>query len=197
MHRCLYPKSPSRREGAMSSRSGAFRAKPVCCLAVALLFIPLTFGAAPPAKTAAPANAKASLPNPMLFVTQVPIPADFTTVGSVFGNQGGDVQSAGRGGDLYILYPNGALRNLTREAGFGNDGFQGGNAIAVREPSVHWSGTKALFSMVVGATTERYEYIDTYWQIYEVTGLGQGSQAVITRVPRQPADSNNVSPLYA
>src|SRR6185295_699637 len=154
MHRCLYPKSPSRREGAMSSRSGAFRAKPVRCLAVALLFIPLTFGAAPPAKTAAPANAKASLPNPILFVTQVPVPADFTTVASVFGNHRGDMESAARGGGLWIRYPDGVLRNLTREAGFGTTGFQGANSIAVREPSVHWSGRKALFSMVIGAPTE-------------------------------------------
>ena len=29
--------------------------------------------------------------------------------------------------------------------------FQGANAIAVRDPSVHWNGTKAVFSMVVGA----------------------------------------------
>lgn len=37
------------------------------------------------------------------------------------------------------------------------NGMQGANAIAVREPSVHWSGSKAVFSMVVGAPTQRYE----------------------------------------
>jgi hydrazine synthase alpha subunit-like protein/WD40 repeat protein len=182
----------------MSPMSGAFRAGPARRAVVALLLIPLTLGAAPapPAQGLAVAT-KAALPSPILFVTQVPIPEDFTTIGSVFGNHRGDVQSAGRGGDLHILYPNGALRNLTHEAGFGNEGFQGSGGIAVREPCVHWSGTKALFSMVVGATTERYEYIDIWWQIYEVTGLGQSERAVITRVPRQPADANNVSPLYA
>ncbi len=183
----------------MSPMSAGLLAQPVRRAAAVFLLVPLAMGAAPPAAVAPPraASAPVSIPHPILFVTQVPIPEDFTTIGSVFGNHLSDVQSAGRGGDLHILYPGGALRNLTREAGFGNDGFQGGGAIAVREPSVHWSGTKALFSMVVGATTERYEYIDTWWQIYEVTGLGANDRAVITRVPRQPADANNVSPLYA
>jgi hypothetical protein len=42
------------------------------------------------------------LPNPILFVTQVPNPADFTTIGSVFGNHRGAMDSAPRGGDLWI-----------------------------------------------------------------------------------------------
>jgi len=138
-----------------------------CALALALIPLLLAaLGAAPPARAPqppqppqpTPAIAAADLPFPILFVTQVPIPDDFTTVGSVFGNHRGEVESAGRGGDLYILYPGGKLRNLTREAGLGskdNQGFQGADAIAVREPTVHWSGTRALFSMVVGATTER------------------------------------------
>ncbi len=134
--------------------------------------------------------------NPILFVTQVPIPDDFTTIGSVFGNHLPAVSAVGRGGDLMIRYPDGALRNLTREAGFGVQGFQGANAIAVRDPSVHWSGTKAIFSMVIGATTERYRYIDTYWQLYEVSGLGQGQTVSITKVPNQPQGFNNISPLY-
>ena len=181
----------------MPPLSGAVRVRPVRRIAMALAVLPLLLGAAPPAVAPVAGPAAKALANPILFVTQVPVPADFTTVGSVFGNQRGDVESAGRGGDLYILYPSGTLRNLTREAGFGNDGFQGGSSIAVREPSVHWSGTRALFSMVQGATTERYQYIDTYWQIYEVTGLGEGGHAVITRVSNQPANANNVSPLYA
>ncbi|HYN21334.1 MAG TPA: hypothetical protein VE078_10270, partial [Thermoanaerobaculia bacterium] len=159
----------------------------------AALPLPLVLGSVIPLPMAASA---ATLPNPILFVTQVPIPEDFTTIGSVFGNHLPSVQSAGRGGDLHLLYPSGKLRNLTREAGFGTDGFQGAGAIAVREPSVHWSGTRALFSMVVGATTVRFEYVDTWWQIYEVTGLGENETAVITRVAKQPANSNNVSPLY-
>src|SRR3954453_16803951 len=70
----------------------------------------------------------AARPYPILFVTQLPVAGDFTTIGSTFGNEHADVQSAGRGGDLYILYPDGTLKNLTRAAGYGStapDGFQG------------------------------------------------------------------------
>lgn len=139
----------------------------------------------------------AVLPNPILFATQVPIPYDFTNVASVFGNHLADPASAPRGGDLYILYPDGSLRNLTLEAGFGTEGFQGANSIAVREPSVHFSGMKALFSMVVGASQEQYERGDYHWQLYEASGLAKGQTAVIERVPNQPEDFNNISPLYA
>jgi hypothetical protein len=136
------------------------------------------------------------LPNPILFVTQFPIPEDFTTVTSVFGNHSGSLSSAGRGGDLYIRYPDGKLKNLTAAAGYGNTGRQGANAIAVREPCVHWDGKKAVFSMVIGAPTERYQVAQYYWQLYEVTGLGLGEKPVITKVPNQPAQYNNVSPVY-
>ncbi|HTI70661.1 MAG TPA: hypothetical protein VMF06_11890 [Candidatus Limnocylindria bacterium] len=138
----------------------------------------------------------ATLPNPILFVTQVPVPGDFTTVGAVFGNHKADLESVSRGGDLWIRYPDETLRNLTKEAGFGQTGLQGTNAIAVREPSVHWSGKKALFSMVIGAPKKQYEVSTFYWQIYEITGLGKGEKAVITKLPNQPANFNNVSPIY-
>lgn len=141
---------------------------------------------------------RAERPYPILFVTQVPIPQDFTTIGSVFGNHRADLQSVGRGGDLWILYPDGTSRNLTQLAGYGiASGFQGAGAIAVREPAAHWSGTKALFSMVVGAPTAQYDYTAFYWQIYEVTGLGPNDTPVVTRVPNQPEGYNNVSPAYA
>jgi len=137
-------------------------------------------------------------PYPILFVTQVPIPYDFTTIGSVFGNHGTDMQSVGRGGDLWILYPDGSLKNLTAAAGYGvAAGFQGATSIAVREPAVHWSGSKAIFSMVVGAPTAQYQWGTWYWQLYEVTGLGPADTPVVTRVPHQPMNANNVSPLYA
>ena len=61
------------------------------------------------------------------------------------------------------------MKNLTRTAGFGNGGMQGAASIAVHEPSVHWSGTKALFSMVVGAPSQQYVWESYDWQIYEVT----------------------------
>ncbi len=140
---------------------------------------------------------EAELPNPVLFVTQMPISADFTTIGSVFGNHFPTMLSAGRGGDLYIRYPNGNLRNLTQEAGFGMATFQGANAIAVRDPAVHWDGDKAVFSMVVGAPTEQFDVIDVRWQLYEVSGLAPGQTAVVTLVPNQPEDFNNISPVYA
>src|SRR5258706_10701563 len=88
--------------------------------------------------------------NPILFVTQVPVPADFATVGSVFGNHRANPDSCGRGGDLYIRYPDGTLKNLTRAAGFGSYGSQHTNGISVRQPCLHWSGKKAVFSMVAG-----------------------------------------------
>jgi len=91
------------------------------------------------------------LPNPILFVTQYPVSDDFATIGAVFANHRGDIALSGRGGDLYIRYPDGSLRNLTQEAGYGSSGAQGANAIAVRDPAVSWDGSKAVFSMVVGA----------------------------------------------
>jgi Hydrazine synthase alpha subunit middle domain len=133
---------------------------------------------------------------PILFVTQVPTPADFATIGSVFANHKGAISDAPRGGDLWIRYPGGTLKNLTAAAGYGMAGMQGAAAIAVREPSVHWDGTKAVFSMVVGAPTRQYEVATYYWQLYEVTGLNQNQTPVITKVPNQPANYNNVSPIY-
>ncbi len=134
--------------------------------------------------------------NPILFVTQVPIPADYLTVASSFGSHLGATRAAGRGGDLYIRYPDGDLKNLTKLAGFGHSDLQLASSIAVRQPAVHWSGTKAVFSMVVGAAG-RGDERPFYWQLYEVRGLGRADSPVITRVPRQPRDYNNVSPAYA
>jgi hypothetical protein len=137
-----------------------------------------------------------ALANPIVFVTQVPVPADFTTVASAFGNHLASVAEAPRGGDLWIRYPGGTMKNLTRTAGFGNGGMQGAASIAVREPSVHWSGTKALFSMVIGAPSQQYAWETYYWQIYEITGLGENETPVIRKIPNQPANYNNVSPFY-
>jgi len=136
-----------------------------------------------------------TLANPILFVTQVPVPGDFTTVASTFGNQLASVAEAPRGGDLWIRYPDGTQKNLTHAAGFGNGGMQGAASIAVREPSVHWSGTKALFSMVIGAPSQQYLWETYHWQIYEVTGLGQNETPVIRKIANQP-NYNNVSPFY-
>lgn len=140
-------------------------------------------------------NPSVTLANPILFVTQVPIAADFATITSTFGNHLASMDAVGRGGDLWIRYPDGSLKNLTREAGFGTEGFQGANAIAVRDPSVYWDGKKALFSMVVGAPDEQYVYEDYFWQLYEITGLGKSETPVISKVPNQPL-YNNISPIY-
>src|SRR5690606_37870483 len=106
----------------------------------------------------------APLPNPILFVSQVPVPADFATIGPTFANHLAGPQQVARGGGLHILYPDGSLRDLTREAGFGEDGPQREDAIAVRDPCVHWSGTKAVFSMVIGSP-ERFASTAGYrWQ---------------------------------
>src|SRR5205814_9435581 len=150
--------------------------------------------------------AAASPTNPILFVTQVPIPDEvnsnvvsnsFVAVASAFGNHLGGTRWAPRGGDLYIRYPDGAIRNLTRAAGYGVSGAQHGNGIAVRQPSIHWSGTKAVFSMVAGAPTDANDATTFYWQLYEITNfLDPAATPLITRVPNQPANYNNVSPAY-
>ncbi len=131
----------------------------------------------------------------VLFVTQVPV-AGFNVVTSTFGNHVAGIKEAPRGGDLWIRYDDGELRNLTEECGFGSPDFQGDAAIAVREPSVDWHGRKALFSMVVGAATEQYERQQYRWQVYEIEGLQQGDRATITKVDGQPADYDNVAPFY-
>jgi hypothetical protein len=48
----------------------------------------------------------------------------------------------------------------------------------------------------VGAPTQQYQWQTYFWQLYEVTGLGVGQTAVITRVPNQPPAANNVMPAY-
>jgi hypothetical protein len=134
----------------------------------------------------------------ILFAAQVPV-GGLGTLSSPFSNHLPTMESAPRGGDLMIRYPDGTLRNLTREAGFGDEGeMQGANAIAVREPNVHFSGNRALFSMLVGAVTERYDQRQNFrWQIYEASGLARDESVDIRRIDGQPEDYNNVSPIYA
>jgi hypothetical protein len=121
---------------------------------------------------------------PILFVTQVPLSTDEAARLSAFANHLPGIEAVPRGGDLMLRYPDGSLRNLTREAGFADN-------VAVREPASDWDGSRAVFSMLAGAGPS------SFWQLYEVTGLGKGEHARITRVPGQPGDANNVSPLYA
>src|SRR6266481_3800751 len=144
--------------------------------------------------------------NPILFVTQVPIPTEvnsnvvsssFVAFASAFGNHLGGTKWAPRGGDLYIRYPDGTTRNLTRAAGYGVSGAQHTNGIAVRQPSIHKSGTKAVFSMVVGAPANANDTTTFYWQLYEITNFPDpATTPIIFRVPNQPVNYNNVSPTY-
>ena len=136
-------------------------------------------------------------PYPILFVTQVPIPDDFLTVNATFGNQQAGVTLAGRGGDLWIRYEDGTLKNLTEAAGWGQTGFQGASSIAVRDPAVSWDAQKAVFSMAVGAVEKQYQLGDYRFQLYEITGLGPSDTPVITKVANQPAAYNNIMPVYA
>lgn len=133
---------------------------------------------------------------PIAFVTQVPFPWDYLTVASTFGNHLGRPRAAPRGGDLWIRYPDGTLKNLTAAAGFGNAGLQGANSIVVREPSPSFDGTRLVFSMIHGAPGLGNGQ-EWYWQLYECTGLGPNDPVLITKVPFQPADANNTSPTYA
>lgn len=130
-----------------------------------------------------------------MFVTQVPV-AGFLHVASAFGAHEGFHSSAPRGGDLMIRYTDGTLRNLTQEAGYGVQGFQGAGAIAVRQPNVHWSGQKAVFSMVVDGNPQQYQSTAAKWQLYEVSGILQGQTAQITKLPGQPSTFNNIAPVY-
>ncbi len=140
----------------------------------------------------------AQITNPILFVTQVAPAKPHHTVTSIDGSLLGDTGAAPRGGDLMMLYPDMSVKNLTRTAGFGIAGNMqtGDSAIAVRDPHVHFNGSKALFSMVKGAPTDADDTRSFYWQIYEITGLGKTETPVITRVPGQRADYNNVQPAY-
>jgi hypothetical protein len=156
----------------------------IALLGTALFATPAMFAAEP------------VLPNPILFVTQTPQPNDFTTVTSHFGNHRGDMESAPRGGALWIRYEDGTLRNLTRAAGYGLDTLQHTNGIAVREPSIYWDGKKAIFSMVVGAPIKQYDYKSYYWQLYELSNFASNQIPVITKVSNQPTNYNNVSPIY-
>ena len=150
-----------------------------------------------------------TLTNPIVFVTQPPIPRElnssitntFLSVVTIFGNHLPDTAHCARGGDLWLMMPNTNLLNLTRRAGFGTNGVQDGVGIAVRDPKVNWDGKKIIFSMVVGAPTGPSDTNKFYWQMYECTNLAAviantNTPPAIVRVPNQPANFNNVNPCY-
>ncbi|HYE32670.1 MAG TPA: hypothetical protein VEH27_14675, partial [Methylomirabilota bacterium] len=50
--------------------------------------------------------------------------------------------------------------------------------------------------MVIGAPKKQYDYQTYYWQLYEITNFASNQVPVITKVPNQPTNYNNVSPIY-
>lgn len=157
--------------------------------------------------SAAPASV--TLTNPVLFVTQVQLPREingnvsntFVSTVSLFGNHLGDSLHAGRGGDLWLVTTNLGLVNLTRKAGFGTNGSQDGVGISVRDPAMHWSGGKAIFSMVVGSPITSNDTTQFFWQLYELTNLAAviantNTKPIIIPVANQPTNYNNISPCY-
>jgi hypothetical protein len=133
------------------------------------------FAASPAIPTA---TATRIAPSPILFVTQVPLHTDFAARLSTFANHLPGAAQAPRGGGLMLRYPDGTLRDLTAEAGHMN--------VAVREPTMHWDGKRAVFSMLTGGA----------WQLYEVQGFAPGERASVRKIPGQPERYNNVSPFY-
>src|SRR5262249_16906212 len=118
------------------------------------------------------------------------------------GNQRADTAHAARGGDLWLMTTNLGLVNLTRKGGFGTNGIQHGIGIDVRDPQIHWSGKKVLFSMVVGAPTNSTDTTQFFWQLYELTNLDSviantNTPPIIIPVSNQPTNCNNVTPCYA
>nr|WP_315475684.1 hypothetical protein [uncultured Undibacterium sp.] len=176
----------------------------VFCLCLISACRPTSDQSGAPKDATAPISAPVSLDRlppenqayPILFVTQVPLSSDKNGRLSAFANHMTRPDQVPRGGDLMLFYPDGILRNLTKEANLGVEGFQGKNAIAVREPAVHWSGKKALFSMLTGAPRQGESVGNSRWQIYEVIGLEQGQKSRIQKVAGQDVRYNNLSPIY-
>ena len=156
--------------------------------------------------------------NPILFVTQVPMPEEvntrtitssFMSCVSPFGSHLGGTAFAGRGGSLWIRFPanpNPALNHQVVDLlATGNwsaipGGKPAANTIAVRNPCVYWDKSKAVFSMVIGAPSGPNDNTNFVWQLYEITlpsqaQLNASVQPVLTRVANQPA-YNNVMPCY-
>ena len=166
------------------------------------------------AATLATASA-APLAKTVLYVTQMPIPDEVFTqshivaqtrmnISSAMQSPLADTIHAGRGGALWIRYPDGTKRNLTSLAGYGGPvdangnatGLQGVSSIVVQRPFLHWGGAKAVFAMIVGGPANAADVTVFHWQLYEVTNFAQGQTPVITYVTGQPANYNNMQACY-
>jgi hypothetical protein len=134
------------------------------------------------------------IPNPVVFVTQVPFAA-YASSTSALSRHDTSLSRVPPGGDLWIRYPDGELRNLTQEAGLGQDGAQGASAIAVRDPAVAPSGELLVVSIAVGAATAQFQGVERQWQLYTVTGLGPAETPKFSLVGNQP-DANNIEAVF-
>jgi hypothetical protein len=150
--------------------------------------------------------------NPILFVTQVPMPVETNSrtitsssesCVSPFSNHLADTEHAGRGGSLHERFSNGQVVDLLSLADWSAipGGKPAANKIAVRNPSVNWAADKALFSMVLGAPASPTDTTQFQWQLYEITlptqaQLNAGVKPVLTKVANQPP-YNNIFPAYA
>ena len=150
--------------------------------------------------------------NPILFVTQVPIPEEvntrdvtqsFMSIASPFSNHLADTLHAGRGGSLFVRFANAQVVDLLTVADW--SAIPGGkpamDAMAVRNPAVNWTATKAIFSMTTGKPSGPADTSQYLFQLYEITlptqaQLTANMKPALTRVANQPA-YNNVFPTYA
>ncbi len=157
----------------------------------------------------------APLARTVLYVTQTPMPDELLptthlitdskmSIASAMQSPLADPAHVARGGALWVRYANGVRVNLTNLAGYGGavdgngnaTGFQGAGSIAVQRPFMHWSGTKAIFAMIVGAPTSASDTTVFHWQLYELTNFAQGQTPVITYVAGQPGNYNNMQACY-
>jgi hypothetical protein len=149
--------------------------------------------------------------NPILFVTQVPMPEEvnsrtitesYQSCVSPFSNHLADTAHAGRGGSLHVRFSNGQVVDLLAVANWSAipGGQPAAGSVAVRNPSVDWTATKAIFSMVIGKPSGPADTTQFYWQLYEITlptqaQLNASVKPVLTQVANQPP-YNNIFPCY-
>lgn len=193
------------RQGFSNSLFSRYKTRVMNALiSIAFLFLPLILTGCSGSHNNAFSETEKNYPiistnYPIVFVANVPVVSMKGQL-NAFGNHGTSIVDSIPGGDLYIRYPNGHLKNLTAAAGFGvpsGEIQEGDKPIAVRQPTVHWSGTKIIFSMMMGGPKERFDRAtQRRWQLYEASGLEENDTVVIQKVPHQPEDFNNLSPIY-
>lgn len=150
--------------------------------------------------------------SPILFVTQVPIPEEENTrdvtqslmsITSPFSNHLADTLHAGRGGSLFVRFADTQVVDFLAVADWSAipGGKAAADAMAVRNPAVNWTATKAIFSMTSGKPSGPADATQYLFQLYEITlptqaQLTANVKPVLTKVANQPA-YNHVFPTYA